>query len=97
MKCSTDGTYRGKAVGRQVSREHDCGGLTERICRIAVVTSVGRNRWHLLATDDHHQKFIRPDQHDRRPRNRALMARELGTVRRTPFSRRRPTLSKPVR
>jgi hypothetical protein len=25
MKCSTDGAYRGKAVGRQVSCEHDCG------------------------------------------------------------------------
>jgi hypothetical protein len=28
----------------------------------------GRIRWPLLAVDDHHQEFIRPDQRDRRPR-----------------------------
>jgi hypothetical protein len=68
MKRSTDGTYRGKAVGRQVIREYNCSALTKRICRGAALTSARCNHWHLLATDDHHQKLIRPDQRDRWPR-----------------------------
>ena len=68
MKRSTDSAYRGKAVGCQVSREHDCGALTERIGRRAILKGAGRNRRHLLAADDQHQELIRSDKRDRRPR-----------------------------
>ena len=31
MERSADGPYRGNAISCQVSREHDCGALAERI------------------------------------------------------------------
>ena len=68
MKYSTNVAYRGKAVGRQVSRDHDWSALAERIGQGAILTGAGRNRWHLLAADNHHQEFIQTDQRDRSPR-----------------------------
>jgi hypothetical protein len=68
MKYSTNVAYRGKAVGRQVSRDHDWSALAERIGQGAILTGAGRNRWHLLAADDHHQELMRPGKRDRRPR-----------------------------
>jgi hypothetical protein len=55
-------------VSRQVSREHCCGMLFERINCGAIVMRAGRDRWHLLAADNHHQEFIQTDQRDRSPR-----------------------------
>jgi hypothetical protein len=68
MRLSADSPYRRNAVSCQVSRKHDSGALAERIGRGASVMHARRSRWHLLAADDHHQRLIRPDQRDRRPR-----------------------------
>jgi len=67
MQRFADSAYRRNAVSCQVSREHDHGALAERISCGAIIMRAGRNCWHLLTADDHHQEFIRPDQRNRGP------------------------------
>jgi hypothetical protein len=55
-----------------------------------------RHRWHLRATNYHHQQFIRSDERDRWPRGHSLSHRVPGLgrsrARRTPRQRRRSRL-----